>query len=138
VSYELIVWPVDRAVTVEEAVEQIGHFSSGWQFGLGHDERLDAFAEAVRDRYPALREHEQDRPFEFDVMRKHVFVALPDTAAAEVAKVVVGAAWTAGLAVYDPDRRLLALPAPYGDAPLSVDHLEADLAAATGDDTGSA
>jgi hypothetical protein len=125
VSYELIVWPVDRPVTVEEAEAEIAHFSSAFQFGIGHDKRLDAFAEAVRERYPSLHGNEEHRPFEFDVMRKHVFVAAPDVAAVQVTEVVASAAWTAGLAVFDPQRQIVALPSPFSDAPMSLDGIEA-------------
>jgi hypothetical protein len=124
-SYELIVWPVDRALTVEEAIAEIGHFGGRWEFGLGHDKRLDAFAQAVRERYPDLEENEEHRPFEFDVMHKHVFVAVADAAAVQVSEVVADAAWTAGLAVFDPQRQLVALPAPFGDAPMSLDGVDA-------------
>jgi hypothetical protein len=126
-SYELIVWPVDRAVTVKEAVDEIGKFSAGWQLGFGHDERLDAFVAAMRERYPDLHENEEHRPFEFDVMRKHVFVAVPDSAALQVTQVVADAAWSAGVAVFDPQRELVALPAPFGDAPMPLDGIEAHL-----------
>ena len=97
-SYELIVWPVDRAMTTEEAIAEVEHFSGGLQFGFGHDGRLDAFVEAMRERYPGLHGNEEHRPFEFDVMRKHVFVAVPDSAAAQVAAVVAESAWSAGVA----------------------------------------
>lgn len=129
-SYELIVWPVDRAVTVEEAIDEIGHFSGGLQFGFGHDGRLDGFVEAMRERYPGLHGNEEHRPFEFDVMRKHVFVAVADSGAVQVAEVVAGEAWTAGLAVFDPQRRIVALPPPYGDGPMGLDGIDAHVAGA--------
>jgi hypothetical protein len=125
VTYELIVWPVDRALSVEEAIAEIGHLSSGLQFGFGHDHRLDAFVETMRERYPDLHGNEEHRPFEFDVMRKHVFVAVPDSAATQVAEVVADAAWTAGVAVFDPQRRLVALPSPYGEGPMGLDGIDA-------------
>ncbi len=126
-SYELIVWPVDRALTVEEAIAEIAHISGELQFGLGHDHRLDAFVETVRERYPGLHGNEEHRAFEFDVMRKHVFVAVPDSAAVEVAAVVADAAWSAGVAVFDPQRQLVALPAPFADAPMSLDGIDPHL-----------
>jgi hypothetical protein len=125
VTYELIVWPVDRALSVEEAIAEIGHLSGGLQFGFGHDHRLDAFVETMRERYPDLHGNEEHRPFEFDVMRKHVFVAVPDSAATQVAEVVADAAWTAGVAVFDPQRRLVALPSPYGEGPMGLDGIDA-------------
>lgn len=124
-SYELIVWPVDRGLTLDEAKDEIGGFSSGWQFGIGHDKRLDAFAATMKERYPDLAENEEHRPFEFDVMRKHAFVAVPDAAAVQITEVVSSAAWDAGLAVFDPQRQLVALPAPFGDAPMALDGVEA-------------
>ena len=127
-SYELIVWPVDRALSVEEAIAEIGHFGSRLQFGPGHDHRLDAFVETMRERYPGLHGNEEHRPFEFDVMRKHVFVAVPDSAALQVAEVVADAAWSAGVAVFDPQRQVVALPSPFGEAPMSLDDIDAHLA----------
>jgi hypothetical protein len=38
-----------------------------------------------------------------------------------VARVVAEAAWSTGLAVFDPERHLVGLPAPMADAPLPVD-----------------
>jgi hypothetical protein len=128
VSYDLIVWPVDRALTVEEAIAEVEHFGGAFQFGLGHDRRLDAFVEAMRERYPGLHGNEEHRPFEFDLMRKHVFIAVPDSAAVEVAAVVADAAWTAGVAVFDPQREVVALPRPFGDAPMSLDGIDAHVA----------
>jgi hypothetical protein len=126
-SYELIVWPVDRAMTVEEAIAEVEHLSGPLQFGLGHDHRLDLFVQAMRDRYPDLHGNEEQRPFEFDLMRKHVFVAVPDSAAVEVAAVVAESAWSAGVAVFDPQRQLVALPAPFGDEPMSLDGIDPDV-----------
>jgi hypothetical protein len=124
VSYDFIVWPVDRALTVEEAIAAIDRFGGSFQFGLGHDKRVDAFVDAMRERYPGLHGNEEHRPFEFDVMRKHVFIAVPDSAAVEVAEVVADAAWTAGLAVFDPQRAIVALPRPFGNAPMTLDGID--------------
>src|SRR3954471_7969028 len=124
-SYELIVWPVDNALTLEEAIAEIAHLSGALRVGLGHDQRLDAFVETMRERYPGLHGNEEHRPFEFDVMRKHVFVALPDSEALPVVEVVAEAAWSAGLAVFDPQRHLVALPSPYGDAPMGLEGIDA-------------
>src|SRR3954452_17964312 len=123
-SYELIVWPVYRALTVDEAIAAVGHLSGGLPFGLGDDARLDHFVETMRERYPSLHGNEEHRPFEFDLMRKPVFVAVADSAAVQVAEVVADAAWTAGVAVFDPQRRIVALPSPYAEAPMSLDGID--------------
>jgi hypothetical protein len=128
VSYELIIWPVDHAMTVEEAIAEMEHASGGLQIGIGHDHRLNAFVETMHERYPGLHGNEEHRAFEFDVMRKHVVIAVPDSAALEVAAVVADAAWSAGVAVFDPQRHLVALPSPFGDAPMSLDGIDASLA----------
>ena len=129
-SYDLIVWPVDRALTVEEAIAEVEHLGGGFQFGLGHDKRVDDFVEVMRERYPGLHGNEEHRPFEFDVMRKHVFIGVPDSAAVQVAEVVADAAWTAGVAVFDPQREVVALPAPYGDGPMGLDGIDTHVAEA--------
>jgi hypothetical protein len=128
-SYDLIVWPVDKALTVGEAIAEVEHLGGSFQFGLGHDKRLDRFVDAMGERYPGLHGHEDQRPFEFDVMRKHVFIGVPESAARVVVEVVAEAAWTAGVAVFDPQREVVALPPPYGDAPMGLDGIDAHLEA---------
>jgi hypothetical protein len=45
----------------------------------------------------------------------------------QVAAVVADAAWSAGVAVFDPQRQLVALPAPFGKEPMSLDGIDADV-----------
>ena len=49
-SYDLYAWPVDRAMSADEARVEIGGRSNGWSFGLGHDKRLDPFVQAMERR----------------------------------------------------------------------------------------
>ena len=128
-SYDLIVFPVDRALTDAEAKAEVEHLGGSFQIGFGHDKRLDPFVEAMRERYPGLHGNEEHRPFEFDVMRKHVFVGVPDSAAVEVAGVVAAEAWAARVAVFDPQRDVVALPEPFGAAPMGVDGIDAQIEA---------
>jgi hypothetical protein len=93
----------------------------------------------MTERYPGLHGHEDQRPFEFDLMRKHVFIGVPESAAREVVEVVAEAAWSAGVAVFDPQRESVALPPPYGDAPMGLDGIDAHVGTADGTaDTGAA
>ena len=84
----------------------------------------------MEEAWPVLKEPERDRPFEFDRMRHHVFIGIPFESAETVATVVAEAAWSTGVAVFDPKRHLVGLPAPMTDAPLPVDGI-ADLMVAT-------
>jgi hypothetical protein len=118
--YELIVFPVDQPMTADEAAAAIEHMAGGLQIDPRRDHRLDAFEARMEEAWPGLKAREWDRPFEFDAMRHHVFIAIPRASAEEVAKVVVEAAWSTGVAVFDPERHLVGLPAPMADAPLST------------------
>ena len=120
--YDLTVFPVDRALTVEEAIAEVDRLAGGWQIGLRRDNRLDAFIAHVQERWPDLsHEAENERPFEFDVMRHHVFVGIPPEAVEEVLPAVAEAAWSSGVVVFDPQRQVVGLPAPFGAAPLGVE-----------------
>src|SRR5438105_11818051 len=46
VSYDLFAWPVDRELSNEEAVAQIGRRSQAWSLGIGRDRRVEAFVQA--------------------------------------------------------------------------------------------
>jgi hypothetical protein len=121
--YELIVLPVDEPMTADEAAEAVGRLAGGFQLGLRRDHRLDAFEERMEEVWPVLKESERERPFEFDRMRHHVFIGIPFESAGTVAKVVAEAAWSTGVAVFDPERHLVGLPAPMADAPMTFDDI---------------
>ena len=62
-------------------------------------------------------------------MRHHVYVGLPPASAELGVSVVAEAAWSTGVAVFDPQRHVVGLPAPFADGPLGTDGI-ADLVAA--------
>jgi hypothetical protein len=119
--YELIVFPADMPMTADEAAAEVERLAGGFQVGLRRDHRLDAFEARMEEAWPVLKEPEWERPFEFDRMRHHVFIGIPFESAETVAKVVAETAWSTGVAVFDPERHLVGLPAPMADAPLQVD-----------------
>ena len=134
VLHELIVFPVDAPLTADEAAAAIEKLADGWQIGLRRDHRLDAFEAKIEEAFPGiLKADEAHRPFEFDAMRHHVFVGIPWESAEMVATIVAEAAWSTGVAVFDPDRHLVGLPSPMADAPLSVAGI-ADHMVSTSDD----
>jgi hypothetical protein len=121
VTYDLIVWPVDRALTVEEAIAQVDRLDADFSLGLGHDRRLDRFIAELEKRYPGIRGRAAEPPpCELDVMRRHVFLGIPWSRVEELVAAVADAAWRTGLAVYDPQREAVGLPAPFADAPLTT------------------
>jgi hypothetical protein len=123
-TYDLIVWPVDRAMSVEDAVADLERLR-GAGFGLGHDKRLDAFIAEMEARYPGLRgRRPEPPPCEFDVHRRLVFVGIPWSLVDEVVEAVAAAAWRTGVAVFDPQREAVGLPAPFAEAPMSSHGVE--------------
>ena len=124
-TYDLIAWPVDRALTLEEAVAEVGRLGGSMPFGLGHDRRLDPFIAAMEKRYPGLRGRgPAEPPIEFDVLRRHVFMGIPWNEVEAFVTEVAEVAFASGLAVFDPQREALGLPAPFADAPLTSDGVE--------------
>ena len=137
--YELIVIPADEPMTADEAAAAIERFAGGFQIGLRRDHRLDAFEAKIEESWPGiLKAHVQDRPFEFDAMRHHVFIGIPFESAETVAKIVVDAAWSTGVAVFDPRRHMVGLPAPMADAPLDVDGIQALMVSTDDEDADTA
>ena len=125
-SFDLFVMPVDRALTAEEASAEVDRLARSSGLAFGHDKRLDPFIEAMESRYQRLRGRgPTPPPFEFDVRRSHVAIGIPWPRVEEVATAVADAAWRSGLAVYDPQREAVGLPAPYADGPLTSDGVEA-------------
>jgi hypothetical protein len=119
--YDLIVFPVDGPMSADEAAATIEKLAGGWQLSPRRDHRLDAFEARIDAAWPGiLKASASERPFEFDAMRHHVFVGIPAPAAEMVAAVVAEAAWSTGVALFDPKRHLVGLPSPMADGPLSV------------------
>jgi hypothetical protein len=51
-SYDVVLWPVSRAITWAEAAAELERLTGDWRIGLGHDRRLDPFLRALRARFP--------------------------------------------------------------------------------------
>ena len=135
--YELIVFPVEGPLTADEAAAAIEKLAGGWQIGMRRDHRLDAFEARIEEAFPGiLKADEAHRPFEFDAMRHHVFVGIPWPSAEMVATIVAEAAWSTGVAVFDPDRHLVGLPSPMADAPLDVTGIAALMTGTSDEDPG--
>ena len=122
-TYDLFILPADRALTVDEAAAIVDR-SGGFPFGIGHDKRLDPFIASMERRYGRLRGINATPPFEFDIVRSHVFIGIPWVGVEEVVTAVGEAAFEAGVAVWDPQRALVGLPAPHGEAPMTADGTE--------------
>ena len=117
-TFDLTVLPVDRALTFAEAAAEI-ELVSGWRLGLGHDPRLDPFLEEIERRYPGIRAPRRgDPPVEVTVTRGTVVFGIGWSRVGELAPAICEAAYLTGLAVWDPQRQTVGLPAPYADAPL--------------------
>jgi hypothetical protein len=123
VTYDLFILPADRPLTVDEAAAIVDR-SSGFPFGIGHDKRLDPFIASMERRYGRLRGMNATPPFEFDVVRSHVFIGIPWIGVEEIVTAVGEAAFEAGVAVWDPQRAVVGLPAPLGEAPMTADGTE--------------
>ena len=123
-TYDLFILPADRPLTVDEAAAIVDR-SGGFPFGIGHDKRLDPFIASMERRYGRLRGINATPPFEFDVVRSHVFIGIPWIGVEEVVTAVGEAAFEAGVAVWDPQRAVVGLPAPHGEAPMTADGTEA-------------
>ena len=129
-TFDLIVWPVARQLSTEEALAEVERFGGRPSFLGGHDKRLDPFIAAIEARYPGIRRGQGDIPCEFDVMRDHIFLGISWSRVEEVVKVVSEAAWRTGVAVYDPQREAVGLPAPFASAPMTSSGVEPHVATA--------
>jgi len=123
-SYELVAWPIDRAMSAEEAIAQIRERTSRWPVGIGRDRRIKAFAAAMDEAFPGIGSMASPIPMEFDVHRDWVHMALPWSMVADLVRTISPLAYDAGLALYDPQRDEVALPQPFGGAPLGVAGVE--------------
>lgn len=130
-TFDLIVWPVDRPMTVEEAIAEAEGLAAHASLNIPHDRRLDPFVAEMERRYPGIRRPgEPEPPCEFDVLGSHVFVGIPWSLVEELAAAVADAAWRTGLAVFDPQRETVGLPRPFAEAPLGADGLDKHVRAA--------
>ena len=130
VTFDLIVWPVARQLSTEEAMAEVERFGGRPSFLGGHDKRLDPFIAAIEARYPGIRRGQGDVPCEFDVMRDHIFLGISWSRVEEVVQVVAEVAWRTGVAVYDPQREAIGLPAPFAGAPMTSSGVEPHVATA--------
>jgi hypothetical protein len=121
VSYDLYAWPVARAMSDDEARVEIQERMGRWAIGLGRDRRLAPFVSAMKARFPGVGTPLADLPIEFDVHRTWVFMALPWSYVAGLVETIAPIAFGAGLALYDPQRDLVALPAPFGSSPMGTE-----------------
>ena len=94
--------------------------------GFGHDKRLDPFIASMERRYGRLRGLNATPPFEFDVVRSHVFIGIPWIGVEEVVTAVGEAAFEAASRSRSAARRgRPACPARRG--PITADGTEADV-----------
>lgn len=124
-TYDLLAWPVDRAMSKDEAIVEIGERTGTWRIGLGHDRRLDPFVAAMKHRFPGLDRGVSEVPMEFGVHRTWVFMGLPWSYVAGLIEVIGSIAFEAGMALFDPQRDEVALPLPFGTEPLGTSGVEA-------------
>ena len=124
-TFDLLAWPVDRALSADEALAMANTLNTTLPFGIGHDKRLDPFIAEMRRRYPGIDGRGPDGPpCEFDVHRDHIFLGVSWTMVEELVPVVADLAWRNGLALFDPQRELVGLPAPYADEPMTTDGVD--------------
>lgn len=119
-SYDLYAWPVDRPMSADEARVEIEERANRWPLGLGRDRRVDGFVKSMQRRYPGIGTPASPVPMEFDVHRNWVFMALPWAYVAGLIEEIAPLAFEAGVALYDPQRDIVALPSPFGEAPLGT------------------
>lgn len=117
-TFDVTVFPVDGPLSFAEARNEIERLT-GWRLGLGHDPRLDPFLAEIERRYPGIRAPGRgDPPVEVTVTRGTVMFAVGWSRVGELIPAICDAAYETGLAVWDPQRKTVGLPAPYAGAPL--------------------
>ena len=129
-GYDLYLWPADRALTWAEAEAELEGREGGSWFRLGHDKRLDPFLDALRRRYPGIGQGPDGPPVEVGVYPRQVVLGIGWSMVEELVPVVFELAHATGLAVVDPQRELVGLPAPLADTPLGREGLEDHVRAA--------
>lgn len=122
-SYDLVLWPLDRAMTWAAAAAELHRLDDGRLLRVGHDARLDPFLRALRTRYPGIGRYQAGPPVELDVHRRHIFLAIGWGEVEAMVPVISELAWGTGLAVVDPQREVIGLPAPLAGAPLGPEGL---------------
>ncbi len=121
-TYDLFILPADRALTFDEASAEVERRQRSLGFRRGHDATLDPFIAALGRRYWQVRARTPVAPpFEFDVARSYIFVGIPWSRVPEVVAAVAEAAFETGMAVVDPQREVVGLPADFADAPLTTE-----------------
>jgi hypothetical protein len=124
VSYDLVAWPVDRAMTDEEALADIERRAGTWKLGFRRDRRIDAFVKAMHSRFAGIGTDRSPVPMEFNVRSDYVYMTLPWSMVAELVEAIAPLAFDAGLALHDPQREQIALPAPFGTHPLGIERID--------------
>src|SRR5438552_18555035 len=119
-SYDLLGWPVDRALSTEEAIAEIQDRAGGWPIGLGRDRKLNGFVKAMERHFRGLGTATSEAPMEFDVHHNWVFIALPWSQVERLVDEIGEIAFAEGVALFDPQRERVALPRPFGDTPLGT------------------
>jgi hypothetical protein len=131
VTYDLFVLPVDRALTFAEASAEIERLQRSLGFRRGHDARLDPFLALLGRRYWQVRARTPiPPPFELDVARSYAFVGIPWDRVDEVLGAVAEAAHATGMAVWDPQRRMVGLPDPFAPEPMTTEGTDVHVARA--------
>ena len=123
-SYDLLAWPIDAAMAPEQAIKQIQDRASRWPVGIGRDRRIKAFVAAMHEAFPGIGSMASPIPMEFDVHRDWVFMALPWSMVGDLVRTIAPLAYNSGLALFDPQRKEVALPRAFGPAPLGVAGIE--------------
>ncbi len=122
VTYDLYILPVDRAMTFDDASAEVERLQRTLGFRRGHDATLDPFIAALGRRYWQVRAKTPIAPpFEFDVARSYIYVGIPWSRVEEVLAAVADAAFETGMAVVDPQREVVGLPAAFAEAPLTTE-----------------
>lgn len=111
-------------MTDAEARADVKRRTAVWKLALRRDRRIDVFVRAMQARYPGIGTPQGELPIEFDVRSNYVQMALPWSMVAELVEAIASFAFDAGLALFDPQREIAALPAPFGALPLGIDGID--------------
>ena len=122
--FDLHVWPADDAMGADEAARAVARLTEEDASGVREADadgppeahRLAAFADELRAS--------GQPPFELHTHRRHVLVRLGRGDIELIGSGIADAAWRHGLAVFDPQRGLVALPAHLRGRPMTWEGLE--------------
>jgi ferritin len=123
-QFDLYVWPADRALGGEAAARAVARLAEDDPREAPLDPRLAAFADELRA--PG------GTPFELHIHDRHVLVGIVRGDIELIGSEIADAAWRHGLAVFDPQRGVVALPGDLGGSPLTWEGIEAYLPAVDG------